>query len=34
LMEFKVRLDPPPAGTAKLTLSGKTDRLRREWLGA
>ena len=34
LMEFKVRLDPPPAGTAKLTLGGKSDRLRREWLGA
>mgnify|MGYP001282548413 FL=1 len=34
LMEFKVRLDPPPAATAKLAPSGKSDRLRREWLGA
>ena len=34
LMEFKVRLDPPPVETVKLTLSGKSDRLRREWLGA
>ena len=33
LMEFEVRLDPPPAETAKLTLSGKTNRLRLEWLG-
>lgn len=33
LMEFEVRLDPPPAATAKLTLTVKTDRLRREWLG-
>ncbi|MBL8414749.1 MAG: M61 family metallopeptidase [Propionivibrio sp.] len=34
LMEFKVHLDPPPAETAKLAPSGKSDRLRREWLGA
>jgi predicted metalloprotease with PDZ domain len=32
LMTFAVRLDPPPADSAKLTLVAKSERLRRGWL--
>ncbi len=34
LMEFSLRLDPPPADTAKLSLGEKKDSQRRAWLGA
>ena len=34
LMEFTLRLEAPPADTARLTSNAKGERQRREWLGA